>query len=126
MTGRSHPGGPVLREPRADLRGVTPGHEPVGHLLRHQPGRARPVAGQRELAHSAQVRTPVQLPEQPRHGGVQHVARDHRARRRRGCGRVVGQAAVHHAGDLDRLRIPPGRPRGVADEAGRLARLGRR
>jgi hypothetical protein len=33
---------------------------------------------------------------------------------------------VHHAGDLDRFRVPARRPRGVADEAGRLARLGRR
>ena len=42
------------------------------------------------------------------------------------AGRVVGQAAVHHAGDLDRRRIPPRHPRGVADQVGRLARLGRR
>jgi hypothetical protein len=33
---------------------------------------------------------------------------------------------MHHAGDLDRRRITPGRPRGRAGGAGRLAGLGRR
>ena len=90
MTGRSTPAARYSASRAAIWRGASPGHEPVGRLLRHQAGRARPVAGQHELAHAAQFNTPVQLPEQPRHGGVQHVARDHGARRRRGRRRVVG------------------------------------
>ena len=57
---------------------------------------------------------------------MQHIAGHDRPRRGRGRAGVVGQAAVHDAGDLDRCRIPPGRSRGRADDAGRLARLGRR
>ena len=57
-----HPGGPVLRQPRGELAAPPARHEPVGHLLRHQAGRARPVAGQHELAHAAQFTPPSSSP----------------------------------------------------------------
>ena len=101
-------------------------HQPVGHRLRHPIGRAGPVASQDELAHAPQVHAAIEFPEEPRRGGMQHIAGNDRTRRGRGRGRVVRQAAMHHADDLNRRRIPPGGPRGRAGDAGRLASLGRR
>ena len=76
-------------------------HEPVGHLLRHLTGRAGPVARQHELADTPQVDATVELAEQARHGGMQHVAGNDGTRGGRGRGGVFRQAAMHHAGDLD-------------------------
>lgn len=86
-------------------------HEPVRHLLRHQVGRARTVTRERLLTHALQARAAVQLAEQPRCGRMQHITENDGPRRRRdgaGLGTVVGEAAVHDAGDLDRCRVPVG------------------
>ena len=85
---------------------------------------AAAVARQDELLHAPQAGATVQLAEQPRRRGMHDIAQDGGARRSGGKG-VAPEAAVHHTGDLDRLRISPRRLRGRADNADGRVRLGR-
>ena len=57
---------------------------------------------------------------------MQDVAENGRPGRGRGGAGFFGPAAVHHAGDLNRGRIPPGGPRRGAGDLGRVAGLHRR
>ena len=53
--GQVHAGRAVLLHPRPAIGRITVGHERVRHALRHLPGRAGPVPGQRQLAGPVQL-----------------------------------------------------------------------
>ena len=100
-------------------------HEAVGHRLRHPRGRASPVPGQQQLADRPQVGAEAVLAEQRGHRGMQYITGHDVAGGGCGAGRVTGQAAVHHADDLDGGRIAPGSGSGGAHQPCRLPGLGR-
>lgn len=82
------------------------------------------VPGQGQFPGAPQVRA-AGLAEQPGHRRVQHIPGHDRPGRRRGSGRVPGQAAVHHAGDRHHRGIAPGLAGGGPDERGGLPGLRR-